>query len=49
MDEHNRKRQRSDTGVLIGLGGGKRQATLDVPQLSKQDKDKMTRLAAMAS
>lgn len=48
VDEHNPKRQRSDTGAVIGLGGGKRQATLDVPRLSRQDQDEMTRLAAMA-
>lgn len=32
----------------MGLGGGKRQATLDIPRLSKQDQEEMTRLAAMA-
>ena len=48
VDEHNRKRQKSDTGVVIGLGGRKRQATLDVPRLSRQDQDETSRLAAMA-
>ena len=49
VDEHNRKRQKLDIGVVIGLGGRrKRQATLDVPQLSRQDQVKTSRLAAMA-
>lgn len=39
VDEHNRKRSRSDTGVIVGLGGGKKQAILDIPQLSKQDQE----------
>ena len=37
VDEHNRKRQMSDTGAVIGLGGGERQSTLDVSRLSRQD------------
>lgn len=48
VDEHNRKRQKSDTGAIIGLGGRKRQATLDIPRLSKQEQDETTKLAAMA-
>ena len=48
VDEHNRKRQKSDTGVVIGLGGRKRQATLDIPRLSRQDQDETSRLAAIA-
>ena len=47
VDEHNRRRQKSDTGVVIGLGGRKRQATLDVPQLSRRDQNKTSRLAVM--
>ena len=48
VDEHNRKRQKSDTGVVIRLGGRKRQAILDVPRLSRQDQDETSRLAAIA-
>lgn len=48
VDEHNRKRQKSDTGAIIGLGGRKRLATLDIPRLSKQEQDETTKLAAMA-
>ena len=48
LDEHNLKRQKSDTGPTIGLGGRKRQTILDVPQLSKHDQDETTRLAAIA-
>lgn len=32
----------------MGLGGGKRQAILDIPSLSKQDQEEMTRLPALA-
>ena len=49
VDEHNQKRQKSDTGVVIRLGGKKRQATVDVPRLSRQDQDETSRLAAMSS
>ena len=49
VDEHNRKRQKSDTSAVLGLGGRKRQATLEeVLRLSKQNQDETTRLAAMA-
>ena len=48
VDEHNRKRQISDTVAVISLGGRKSQATLDVPRVSRQDQDETTRLAAMA-
>ena len=33
VDEYNRKRQKSDTSAVIGLGGRKIQAILDVPRL----------------
>lgn len=48
VDEHNWKRQKSDTGIVIGLGERKRQATPDVPRLLRQDQDETSRLAAMA-
>ena len=48
VDKHNRKRQKSDTGAAFGVEKKKRQAALDVSQLSRHDQDKMTRLAAMA-
>lgn len=48
MDKHNRKRQKSDTGIVIRLGGRKRQVTLDISWLSRQDQDKTSTLAAMA-
>ena len=41
VDEHNRRRQKSDTGAVIGLGRRKIQATLDVPRLPKQDQEAM--------
>ena len=33
VDEHNQKRQKLDTNVVIRLRGRKKQATLDVPRL----------------
>lgn len=35
VDQHNQKRQKSDIGAKIGLEGTKKQATLNIPQLSK--------------
>ena len=48
IDEHNWKRQKSDIGIVIRLGGRKRQATFDVPWLSKQDQVKTSRLVVTA-
>lgn len=47
MNEHNQKQQRLDTSAVIRLRGRKKQPIFDVSQLSRQDKDKMTKLAAM--
>lgn len=48
VDEYNRKRWKSDIGVIIELEGKKRQAILDIPQLLKQKQDKRIKLVAMA-
>lgn len=47
IDKHKQKWSKSDISAIIGLKGRKRQATLDVFQFSKQNQEKMTRLAVM--
>lgn len=37
VDKYNWKRQKSDIGVVIGLGGRKKQATLNILRLLRQD------------
>lgn len=47
MDEYKHKQSRSNTGAIMRLRDRKRQATLDVSRLLKQDQEKMTRLVTM--
>lgn len=47
INEHNWKKQKSNTGIIVGLEKRKRQVILNILWFLKQDQDKISRLAAM--